>query len=240
MRIHTAVGEAAPLHRFAREVGVTFARLDHKRSRSRAHGWDLILAGSGGRGMGYGNQREDYQAATWDEWGDFLARLYRLDPTAKAGPYVCADHFTWATGGRYGGEAYTRHARHRWTHNGGESVTRVYFVSECRCGAVRRTLYSTSDGDFTSWRAIAPRPTPTPAESQGARLARLVADVADLRAQVDAVYGDDPRTDPEYPYDPSSREYASTWQEIELVHAGGDMPPAAEPWTPTNRRAVRV
>ena len=40
-------------------------------------------------------------AATYDDWGDFLASLYKLDPKMAAGPYQSAEHFDNLTGGKY-------------------------------------------------------------------------------------------------------------------------------------------
>lgn len=40
-------------------------------------------------------------AATWHEWGWFLAHLFNLDPSAKAGPYRGAGEFHAATDGQF-------------------------------------------------------------------------------------------------------------------------------------------
>src|SRR4051812_3698227 len=57
--------------------------------RRYQYGWNVYLEGSSvhrsqhdaGDGYGYG------QAATWDEWGVWMAELYRRDPEVKIGWY---------------------------------------------------------------------------------------------------------------------------------------------------------
>jgi hypothetical protein len=51
--------------------------------------------GSYGADTGYG------KAATYDEWGYFIAEVYRKDPDAKVGPYDNLADFTRQTRGAY-------------------------------------------------------------------------------------------------------------------------------------------
>ncbi len=75
---------------------VTLTRADVKGSRSHRTAYDVALEGDGTLGRKR-NASNTGIAATWAQWGHFLAALYRIDPTAKAGPYNGADDFHGAT-----------------------------------------------------------------------------------------------------------------------------------------------
>src|SRR5690606_21142873 len=113
-------------------------------SRSHARAFEVRLEGNGGhRNSGAYGAQTDEQAATWDEWGIFLARLYAIDPemvcgTIKRPIYRNAEHYHWTTGKRFtwlthGGQ----HARHRWVFGEADKVARTSRAS-CKCGAVKR------------------------------------------------------------------------------------------------------
>lgn len=53
------------------------------RPRKRAGGWNVSLTGT----SPYASQMSGRKAATWDEWGVWMAELYRLDPDALIGQY---------------------------------------------------------------------------------------------------------------------------------------------------------
>ena len=134
MRIHTALTERQIRHA-AELAGVQFERLDHKGSKSRDHAFDVILSGSSPRRRNSGrsvDRTNDY-AATWDEWGIFLAELFRRDPAIKCTYYRDAADFHWQTGSRF--RSLTRDKQHR-VHNWTYSMT----LDErgCACGAVMR------------------------------------------------------------------------------------------------------
>lgn len=86
--------------------------------------------------------RLPHAAATWDEWGIVLARLFDADPDAFVpGAYESAEHFHWATGGRFanGGPA-EMHDQHKWEYLG-PVATLAYHVHTCpKCGAVKRYM----------------------------------------------------------------------------------------------------
>lgn len=112
-------------------------------SRSHTRSLEVKLTGTSGRrpnpGTG-GRYPTDDHAATWDEWGMFLTRLYDADPAMVCGSvsrpiYAGAEHFNWATGNRY--NDLTPEDQHRWEH-AGSAATGRYSVSECKCGAIRR------------------------------------------------------------------------------------------------------
>lgn len=108
-------------------------------SRSRAKAFNFSLSGSSPyqRGFGAGGQ-----AATWDEWGMFLAFLFQIDPDAHCGKnsYLNQEHFRWVTGNRFDNLTHAlQHKRHKWGY-GNPSATGVYSVAECECGAIHRWL----------------------------------------------------------------------------------------------------
>jgi hypothetical protein len=93
---------------------VTFKILDPKGSRSHArafeiqlHSWDFVKGDGRRRGNdgAYGAMQE-YWAACFDEWGFFLAALYRVDGrmvvgTVKNPIYADADDYAWKTAETY-------------------------------------------------------------------------------------------------------------------------------------------
>lgn len=135
MRIRT---NATPdqVREAARVAGVTFDRFEVHGARSHAHGYDVLLNGSSGRRAngGWSGAVLGGYAATWDEWGVFLQKIFEADPTTDAGGYyVGFADFREQTGGRYDGP-FTECKNHKWAWNRGES--------ECAkgCGAVRRPM----------------------------------------------------------------------------------------------------
>jgi hypothetical protein len=71
-------------------------------SRSRAHAFNVGLQWYGGKVKGDGRYRRNHGtsggfdmpwAATYDEWGEWLARLFDIDPNAIAGQYKGRDDF---------------------------------------------------------------------------------------------------------------------------------------------------
>lgn len=156
MRIHTTLDNLHAAIGPAREFGgrplpVTWHKLDRTGSSIRPYAFTVLLEGSGGRNNTGLYGAGDYCGATWDEWGAFLGRVFQLDPTAVVGSpgapvYGGADHFRWATGGRFesGQIPADTHPRHRWNRGGAywEDRDRGYFESTCDrkagCTAVRR------------------------------------------------------------------------------------------------------
>ncbi|WIC89711.1 hypothetical protein SEA_BRAXOADDIE_89 [Rhodococcus phage Braxoaddie] len=134
MRIHSDTLTRSDLASAARVAGVAFTRCEARGSRSRAGAFDVILTGASTRRQNGGT---DY-AATWDQWGEFLAAVFRADPRATVpNVYPSGEAFHWLTGSRYDGREYAAHAQHRWNYDG-ENVTGVYRVYSCKCGAVSR------------------------------------------------------------------------------------------------------
>jgi hypothetical protein len=138
MRIHTSAAYGA-IYAAAREARVIVRATEHG-SRTHARAFEVQLsdgAGNAWRNSGqYGAATWDGNAATWDEWGIFLAHLYGADPGARVGGslkrpiYADADDFHRVTCDRY--RTLTpalQHKRHKWE--------RVYGAHRqtCKCGA---------------------------------------------------------------------------------------------------------
>lgn len=141
MRIHsdklTFNDILAGADRAGRRVRVQFT--EHG-SRSRARAFRISLTGTSSRrpnnaaGGRFKNGTGDAHAATWDEWGMFLAELFRRDPAAVVPDiYESGEHFRWVTGGRFDKLTPDQQhgaAGHKWSGYY-PNVTGVYFVAEC-------------------------------------------------------------------------------------------------------------
>lgn len=99
MRIHTDKLTFTEVHLAVLSRDGLYPELASKGSRKRDHAFELGIeaepgedehglnrsfarnSGTMGAAQGYG------QAATWIEWGDILADLFKIDPDAICGPY---------------------------------------------------------------------------------------------------------------------------------------------------------
>ncbi|AEQ21049.1 hypothetical protein E3_1330 [Rhodococcus phage E3] len=152
MRIHTNL-DHGDLADAARHAGVIIARSSQHGSRSRERAFEVTLSGSGRTGSRWANSgsygASSSKAATWDEWGIFLAELFRRDPELKTKEYPSLDAFEWVTVNRFRTlTADRQHVQHRWA-----DVERVaggrYHISSCKCGAqVRTPSYGHKLADF--------------------------------------------------------------------------------------------
>lgn len=135
MIIHTSLTHTE-IYEAGTKAGVVFARLNTRGSRKADHAFDLILSGSGAHRSQY--RAQAWPAATWDEWGIFLAEIFRRDQGASATYYSDAADFHWRTGDRFATLTPARqHKLHRWQYVG-QCVTGAYHVRECACGARNR------------------------------------------------------------------------------------------------------
>lgn len=124
-------------------------------SRKRARAFNVSLMGTSSRrpnnaaGGRFADGRGDAHAATWDEWGMFLAELFRRDPAAIVpNVYESGEHFRWVTGARF--DTLTHDQQHGATgHKWSDSypnITGVYYVAECTgrkgkpCSATTRRM----------------------------------------------------------------------------------------------------
>lgn len=134
MRIHTDHLDHHHFGKAAYDAGVRLIKCEQNGSRTHARSFDVALSGS----SPYRTADGQDQAATWDEWGVFLAALFALDSEARCGGAkrpAYADHadFHYKTGGRFGNASlpFDTHPRHRWEYRGGR-------FSRCSaCSAVR-------------------------------------------------------------------------------------------------------
>lgn len=158
MRIHTDHLTFADMGTAAIHAGVILHRCAEHRSQSRKRAFDFYLEGSGRTGGQWGNTgthgAAPIKAATWDEYGIFIARLYTKDPDAHFGKhgYESEEHFHWVTGNRY--RTLTpdqQHKRHRWGYHD-RSAGGTYLVAQCtKCPAIlRRPAYGYTWEDIAS------------------------------------------------------------------------------------------
>ena len=128
MRIHfnlspVAANEALSRARVA--SGVWFERREGHRSMSHRYAVEVILSGDSPHRINSSEFGHE-QAATWDQWGIFLAVLYAADPTVKSWAYNGAEEFHRVTCNRFNLAEYSdsvdstthedyRRTSHRWT-----------------------------------------------------------------------------------------------------------------------------
>src|SRR4051812_4814148 len=99
MRIHGDTISRDELGQAARAAGVTFVRRHWHGSQSRDHAFEVILSGDSPFRC---NGTPDEYAASWDQWGIFLAKIFDLDPTITISRvYADAAHFHKITGDRF-------------------------------------------------------------------------------------------------------------------------------------------
>jgi len=98
MRIHTDKINSGTIYDTARGVGAHAYRVEPHGSRSHSSAYEVNLEGSSPRRTQ--NDRDRY-AATYDQWGHFLAALYSVDPSMQAGPYKNVSDFKAKTHGAY-------------------------------------------------------------------------------------------------------------------------------------------
>jgi hypothetical protein len=150
MRLHTDVIVPFDIEAAAKRAGVKAHFTPHG-SRKRKHAFEVRLEGSGVEGGGWGTL--NHKSGTWDEWGMFLAALYRIDSEMIAGPYLHNhedeyDSFDFLTGDRYSElKPADQHKRHRWTFAGHyptygfmPGMAASYSEQVCKCGATRRWI----------------------------------------------------------------------------------------------------
>lgn len=84
----------------ARKAGATIEVLTEHSTRSGSdfdHSFNVLLSGNSRRRA----MHKEYPAATWDQWGVFIATLFDDDPTAKIGIYSWEGDFHFKTMGRF-------------------------------------------------------------------------------------------------------------------------------------------
>lgn len=118
MRIHTSVLSPIDVYGATNDAHIASdvhpVVMSHQGSRKRRGAYEVQLGtydktsgptrsrrykNTGTHGAGYGYDR--IWAATYDEWGWFLANLFAIDPDAIAGPYNGVDDFHAQTKGAF-------------------------------------------------------------------------------------------------------------------------------------------
>ena len=136
MRIHSNLPEhefVDTLNDARKASGVRFEKRTWHGSRTHERAVEVLLEGESGRAAN--NRHSHYvEAATWDQWGIFLAVLYEADPTILCGlatypTYANDEDFNNKTGARFdrcaGGESTVlsqdspdyKITAHRWEYD---------------------------------------------------------------------------------------------------------------------------
>jgi len=146
MRIHTDILTVSDIYAAAAHAGggdyrtsPVMVDVTEHGSRSRARAFNVKLTGTSTRrpNPGQGGHTGDTYAATWDEWGMFLAELFRRDGAATIpNVYPGMGDFEYQTNGRFNAltpENQHGGSGHRWEFMGTPRE------QECAtCGAIRR------------------------------------------------------------------------------------------------------
>lgn len=98
MRIHADTLTYADLHTAAQRAQVEL-RVTRHGSRKRDHAFEVTLRGMSKRRPNFYDGDGSY-AATWDQWGVFLASLFEADYSITCA-YVDAAQFDYRTNGRF-------------------------------------------------------------------------------------------------------------------------------------------
>ncbi|AXC36233.1 hypothetical protein SEA_FORK_4 [Microbacterium phage Fork] len=112
MRIHSDIIVRGDLSDLLKGMpGVHFDHVSEHGSRKRRRGLEVRLIGN----SPYLNMAKTDNAATWDEWGVFMARVFDLDSDALIGGETLQD-FDQRTNYRFDGEGLPvdTHPRHTW------------------------------------------------------------------------------------------------------------------------------
>ena len=137
MRVHTSL-TADQVRACAGDTGtwLTVLTLDKHGSHTHPRAFEVVLSGESPRRGASTLPDSDYYAATWDQWGLFLGRLFHADPAARiAGVYDDARDFHWQTGDRFRkGAKIQLCPQHRWIYTPALDAQ----VCTHRCGAVHR------------------------------------------------------------------------------------------------------
>lgn len=132
MRLHTNTLTERDIYEAVADMDNVFVQVTRHGSRQRDHAFEVYLTGNSPHRPNRAFDSDEH-AATWDEWGLFLARLFRIDPTMTSRYYADEAEFNYRTGWRFTDEhTLVMHRKHKWEFVGmpGENY--------CECGAVRR------------------------------------------------------------------------------------------------------
>lgn len=131
MRIHSNALTSLDIYRATDGLDGVYVEVTPKGSRTHAGAFEVRLTGTSSRLTMDGRD----QAATWDQWGAFIAGVYEVDPaavfgSAKSPNYRDSNHFHAVTRYRFDANELPSdaHQQHRWEYEGG--------VNQCtKCSA---------------------------------------------------------------------------------------------------------
>lgn len=129
MRIHSDVLTAEKVREIVREVGhgVTVDVATNHRSRKRKGAVEMKLSGT----SSHNNAANTDKAATWDEWGAVLERIYQVDSEATSNYYEDYYDFGYKTNWRFEDfNLQDQHKTHKWEY----LAPRTF---KCKCDAVK-------------------------------------------------------------------------------------------------------
>lgn len=142
MRLHADVLTRQDILDAAKDGPIAFERLTEHGSRSHARAFEVKLSGSGThKNDGAYGAQTDVQAATYDEWGIFLGRLYAIDPgmivgTVKRPIYAGLNDFHYQTGERFDPvRGITWEQQHKKRHKWRTEWDYDEWIRTCNCGA---------------------------------------------------------------------------------------------------------
>ena len=115
MRIHTDTLSILDIRKACEGLPIYTEVLTSHGSRKRAHAFEVQLSGT----SNHRAQSGDWNAATWDEWGAFLGRLFNADPEVITSYYRSAEVFHNMTCNRFrdGGLPSDTHSQHKWVYD---------------------------------------------------------------------------------------------------------------------------
>ena len=121
MRIHSDILHPSDFYKVVRDLPGVNVDVTKHGSRARNVAYEVRLTGTSTRRT----MDNTDQAATWDEWGVFFARLYNLDihaisGSAKTPNYADSKDFHTKTGYRFASLEMPAdtHQQHRWDWDG--------------------------------------------------------------------------------------------------------------------------
>lgn len=134
MRFHSDILTASTVAKIVQGTSGPYINTatDH-RSRSRKGAVELKLFGSSSRYPNFGRNDNYDMAATWDEWGVVIGKMFEIDPEMTCRNYDGAEDFHHQTGDRFRNgnlPLEDRHNQHRWTYVNGDF--------KCKCGSITR------------------------------------------------------------------------------------------------------
>jgi hypothetical protein len=138
MKIHTSLTRDQVLQAVRSTPDVFVHYLTEHGSQSADRAFNIVLSGSSPRRGQATIGDGDYHAATWDQWGVVLGKIYAADPRARiAGVYRDAADFHWQTSDRFlpcNARSLIMCLQHRWAPVPGG------YAAACThpCGAVKR------------------------------------------------------------------------------------------------------